>query len=123
MENVKFIDDKLKVNYINQKSLLSGGTVCLHYNDITSLSVVRNESKVWFIFLGLVSAGFGFYFGLTNFNILLITFSLVVVVVGILLPSKYLGIETRSGSLYWVNVKGGDLEKLIDLIESKRTNK
>jgi hypothetical protein len=39
---------------------------------------------------------------------------------GLFMPSNFLGIETRGGSLYWVNVKGRDIYEVIDSIETKR---
>ena len=120
MNNVKFTDDKLRINYVNQKNLLSGGTVSILYQDISSMSVVRNDSKYWMIIIAIASIGFGLYLGL-DYGKLSIVLGVIILIVGILIPKNYLGVETRGGSLYWGNVKGSNPEDLIDKIEDIRS--
>jgi len=121
--NVIFTDDKLRIQYTDQKNLLSGGSVSILYTDISSLSSVRNASKIPFIIIGIACILFEFY--LSNFsantaNIILIGFGVIILILGLIMQSNFLGVETRGGSQYWVNVKGRDIYEIIDEIEEKR---
>ena len=121
--NVIFTDDKLRIQYTDQKNLLSGGSVSILYTDISSLSSVRNAAKIPYIIIGIAGIFFAFYlpnFGANTANNILIGFSVIILILGLIMPSNFLGVETRGGSQYWVNVKGRDIYEIIDEIEEKR---
>ncbi len=121
--NVKFTGDKLRIQFTNQKNFLSGGSVSILYTDISSLSSVKNPAKIPYIIMGIACAIFGLYLSSSNFNNInniLIGFGVVMFIVGLIMPSNFLGVETRGGSQYWVNVKGRDIYEIIDEIEKNR---
>jgi hypothetical protein len=120
--SVTFADDKLRIQFINQKNLLSGGTVSILYTDISSLSVVKNDSKIILTLIGIASILFSFYLGFNNDSVfLLVAIGVLLLLWGLITPSNFLGVETRGGSQYWVNVKGRDIFEVIDAIEKKRS--
>jgi hypothetical protein len=119
-DNVIFADDKLRIQFINKKNFLSGGTVSILYADISSLSVVKNDSKNILIISGIASILFSFYLGFNNSEYILLAFGVIMIIWGLIMPKNFLGVETRGGSQYWVNVKGRDIYEKIDAIEKKR---
>jgi hypothetical protein len=121
--NVIFTDDKLRIQFTNQKNFFSGGSVSILYNDISSLSLIKNPSKIPYILTGAGSILFALYlsnYGPNYANNFLIGFGLLIIILGLIMPSNYLGVETRGGSQYWVNVKGRNIYEIIDEIEEKR---
>jgi len=64
--NVIFTDDKLRIEFTNQKNFFSGGSVSILYTDISSLSSIRNPAKIPYILIGAGSILFALY--LSNFG-------------------------------------------------------
>jgi hypothetical protein len=123
--NVIFTDDKLRIEFKNQKNFFYGGSVSILYTDISSLSSIRNPAKIPYILIGAGSILFALYlsnFGPNYANNFLIGFGVLFIILGLIMPSNYLGVETRGGSQYWVNTKGRNIYEIIDEIEEKRKN-
>jgi hypothetical protein len=124
--NIIFTDDKLRIQFTNQKSLFSGGSVSILYTDISSLSSIKNPSKNAFILMGVMFILFAFFlfsYGPNFASIFILGFGIITTILGLIMPSNYLGVETRGGSQYWVNVNGRNIFEIIDDIEKKRKEK
>lgn len=120
LNTINFTDDKLIIKIVDAKNYFPSGTVSVLFEDISSLSSMRNKAKIPFIITGVFCVAFQIYLGNPPFSYFLHLFGIVIFLWGLLLPSNYLGVETRGGSQYLVNVKGKDIFEVITSIEERR---
>lgn len=123
-KNVNFGEDKLRIKVLDKKSFTGqGGTVSVMYEDISSLSVVKNNNKFPLIFYSIIFFGFGGYFyshELTSLSPIFILLGLFFLLLFLITPKEHLGVETRGGSVYLANVPGTEIFEVIDEIEKRR---
>jgi hypothetical protein len=121
MKNLKFADDKIWVEYLNKKTLLSEGSANIPYKDIMELFEVKKRHKIIAITFSIVLISLGLYFW-EDYGLLICSLSIPILIYGFSLPSSFLGIKNNKGDIYWVNVNECRTLDLIDLIEDYRRN-
>ena len=121
MKNLKFADDKIWIEYINKKTLLSEGTTTILYQDIVDLFEVKSRNHLYIIGFSIFLIALGFYLW-DDFGLFLCCLGIPFLVFGLKLSSSYLGIRNNKGDIYWVNVNEYKTEDLINLIEDYRRN-
>ena len=124
-KNVNFGEEKLRINIVDKNSFIGkGGTVSILYEDISSLSVLNNPQKMTTLVFGIIFLGLGIYMAATlqasNATYLAIGCSAFIILMALLMPKEYLGVETRGGSQYRVKVPGAEILSIIDEIEKRR---
>ena len=121
MKNLKFADDKIWIEYINKKTLLSEGSANIPYQDIVELFEVKRRHKIVTIIFSIVLISLGLYLW-EDYGLIMCCLTIPFLIYGFSLPSSFLGIKNNKGDIYWVNVHECRTLDLIDLIEDYRRN-
>jgi hypothetical protein len=120
LNTINFTDEKLIIKIVDAKNYFPSGSVSILYQDISSLSSMRCKAKIPFLIMGILFVAFQIYIGNPSFSYFLYLFGAVFFLWGLILPFNYLGVETRGGSQYLVNIKGKDVFEVINLIDDRR---
>jgi len=124
-KNVNFGEEKLRIKIVNKQSITGqGGTVSIMYEDISSLSVVKNPQKPGMTITSLLFIGVGVYMYsqsvIGSSPLFCIVSGLIFLIWSLMMPKEHLGVETRGGSQYLTNVPGAEIFEIIDEIEKRR---